>query len=553
MAVLDQIDTIVIVLMENRTFDHMLGYLSHPGYGKRANVEGQQADSAWLARFTNEQNGVTQAPFHIQRLDMTDDPKHERANFEVQLGAPFRAGVAYPMTGFMHNYAADPGLPAVAYGEVMGFFTPNEIPITAFLAENFAICDHWFASIPTSTQPNRLMAMGGFTKTDNTFTSTVPDQDLVYDWCGRQNKRRVQWRVYHEGWPFFMVMSRWRLQILADGIAGRNQFRDLSSLQQDFTHDADFPQVVFIEPKYTSDHFSPPVPSDDHAPSSVSGGQGFLRRVYCALTANPDRWKRTVMIVTYDEGGGHFDHVSPPELKTVIVESNAPPFETLGLRVPTLIVSPLVKPRSVFKGLLDHTSILKFIGQKFGDNGYYSNAVNSRPLVGSVSDVLYDPGCRVDAIRGDVPQPPAFEPTDSFERGRSYHPVTPTAEAFAYALEQMRRDDHERDRAGTKFPELASFFSANENLLWELARTIIRAKGCRLADDAQRNLQIFLEDPEKRVAQDPSLVAMAYANVTEMVNKMVAEARAAGSFVISDANFLDSRPASLLERSQPSG
>lgn len=548
MATLDQIDTIVVVLMENRSFDHMLGYLSHPNYGNRPDVNGQQADAAWLARFTNECNGRRQAPFHATRLDTSDDPKHERDNFRIQFGADFKPGVQYPMNGFMKNYALDAGPSADDYGQVMGFLTPAEIPISAFFADNYAICDYWFAPIPTSTQPNRLMAMGGFTKTDNTFANTVPDQDLVYDWCGRQNKRHVRWRVYHEGWPFFMVMNRWRLEILADAVAARGQFSPLSGLSDDFKHEKDFPEIIFVEPKYTSDHFSPPVPSDDHAPSSVSGGQAFLRRVYCALTANPDRWKRTVMIVTYDEAGGFFDHVSPPELKTAVVDSNFAPFATMGIRVPAFIISPLVKPRSLFRGLLDHTSILRFLGQKFGDNGYYSSEVNKRPLVGSVLDVLNDPDCQVKQPRGDLPQPPPFEPKDSFVRGRSYHPVTPNTEAFAYALQRMREDEHERDRAATKYPELADFLSARENLLWELAKVVVKAKGCRLGD-CERNLEIFLEDQEKKLAQDQSLAGVAYANLTEMVNKMVAEARAGGSFVISDADFLASRPASgLFER-----
>jgi phospholipase C len=547
MAILDLIDTIVVVVMENRSFDHMLGYLSHPDFGKRPDVNGQKADQNWRDRFTNECNGRRQAPFHATRLDVSDDPRHERENFRLQFGADFKPGVPYPMNGFMKNYAQDPGLSPDELTQVMGFFTPAEIPITAFLAENYAICDNWFASIPTSTQPNRLMAMGGYTKTDNTFSSTVPDQDLVYDWCGRQNKRPVRWRVYHEGWPFFMVMNRWRLEILDDAVAGRGQFSSLSSLGDDFKHDQNFPEVVFVEPKYTSDHFSPPVPSDDHSPTTVSGGQAFLRRVYSALTANPARWQRTVMIVTYDEAGGFFDHVSPPELKTAVVESGSAPFMTMGVRVPGMIVSPLIKPRSLFKGLLDHTSILKFIGQKFGDNGYYSGAVNNRPLVGSVLDVLNDPACRVDAPRADVPQPPPYTPTDSFVRGRNYHPVTPSAEAFAYALKRMREDDHERDRAATKFPELTEFLSAHENLLWELAKAIVKAKGCVLGDCA-RNLEIFLEDQEKKLDQDESLAAVAYANLTEMINKMVAEARAGGSFVISDANFLASRPNSLFDR-----
>jgi phospholipase C len=137
------------------------------------------------------------------------------------------------------------------------------------------------------------------------------------------------------------------------------------------------------------------------------------------------------MIITYDEGGGFFDHVSPPELTTAIVGGVYPPFRTMGIRVPALIVSPLVKRRGVFKGLLDHTSILRFIGQKFGDNGYYSSEVNNRPLVGIVLDVLKDPDCGLAQPRVDIPQPPPFEPKDSFVRGRSYHSVTPSAEAFA--------------------------------------------------------------------------------------------------------------------------
>lgn len=548
MGSVDQIERIVVVLMENRSFDHVLGYLSHPSYGNRTDVNGQKADAAWIQRFTNEYNDKHQGPFQTQRLDLSDDPKHERENFRIQFGADFQPGVQYPMNGFMNNYAGDKGLAAEASREVMGFLTPEEIPITAFLANNYAICDNWFAPIPTSTQPNRLMAMGGFTKTDNTYSKTVPDQDLVYDWCGRQNRQHVRWRVYHEGWPFFVVMNRWRLQILADAVAGRGEFCPLSSLADDFKHDKDLPQIVFVEPKYTDDHFSPPIPSDDHAPSSVSGGQDFLRRVYCGLTANPDRWRRTVTIITYDEGGGFFDHVSPPELTTSVVDSTCAPFRTLGIRVPALIVSPLVKPGTVFNGLLDHTSILKFIGQRFGDDGYYSSEVNNRSLIGSVGDVLNDPTCGVDQVRADIPQPPAFEPKDSFVRGRSYHPVTPNAEAFAYALQRMREDQHERDRAATKFPELANFLSAHENLLWELAKAMVKAKGCRLGD-CERNLEIFLEDQETKLEQNPSSAAVAYANLGEMINKMVAEARASGSFIINDAQFLASRPNSLFERS----
>src|SRR5438552_2716672 len=134
MAVLDLIDTIVVVIMENRSFDHMLGYLSHPDFGKRPDVNGQRAEQRWLDCFTNEWNGKRQAPFHATPRDMADDPRHERENFCLQFGADFKPGAPYPMNGFMRNYAQGPVLSPDELTQVMGFFTPAEIPITAFLA-----------------------------------------------------------------------------------------------------------------------------------------------------------------------------------------------------------------------------------------------------------------------------------------------------------------------------------------------------------------------------------------------------------------------------------
>jgi phospholipase C len=164
------------------------------------------------------------------------------------------------------------------------------------------------------------------------------------------------------------------------------------------------------------------------------------------LTADPERWKRTIMImiVTYDEGGGQFDHVSPPELETTIADSTSEPFHTLGVRVPALIVSPLVKQGSVFHGLMDHTSILRMIGEKLGEQGKYSPEVNGRPRVGNVTDVLEHPDCRVEQVRIDIPEPPAYSPKDSFVPGQSYRPATPDEQAFAYALNEMREKDRAR-------------------------------------------------------------------------------------------------------------
>jgi phospholipase C len=223
------------------------------------------------------------------------------------------------------------------------------------------------------------MAMSGNSKID-VNTKPLPIQPLVYDWL---KDRNISWRVYHEGLPFFALMLNWLPEILLD-----DHFRRFPRLEIDLmnTPPKKVPQVLFLEPTYT-DAPTPGPSSDDHPPTAVKGGQAFLFQVYKAFIQVPSLWAETVIIITYDEHGGFFDHVSPIPLITNPPEgANYPPFETSGVRVPALVVSPFVEPGTVYKGVLDHTSILKFIGQVFGKGGY-SSEVDKRP-VGSVLDVL---------------------------------------------------------------------------------------------------------------------------------------------------------------------
>lgn len=161
MANLDQIRNIVIVMMENRSFDHMLGYLSLPPFNV-ANVDGQSLDPTWLARYTNIDQGRPLQPFLYEdpyTLPPNFDPPHERPYVAGHLGA-LQNG-AYPMTGFPNaipdSVSADPTVRRL----VMGYFGAQQVPINQFFASNFTICDRWFCSLPTGTQPNRLMAMSG--------------------------------------------------------------------------------------------------------------------------------------------------------------------------------------------------------------------------------------------------------------------------------------------------------------------------------------------------------------------------------------------------------
>jgi phospholipase C len=383
---LTQVKTIVVVMMENRSFDHLLGYLSLDDYGRK-DVEGLRDDPAWQNKIANVYNGMKFGPFLLtDPYDLMDaDPPHERDQIALQMGTP--VGEVFSMDGFVTNYAGAKGAHPVTAGSqppVMGYFGPDQVPVTDFFAQNFAICDHWFSALPAGTQANRLIAMSGFSNIDvNQFP--LPRQDLIFDWLTQHG---IRWRVYHESLPFFAMMPRWIPDILAGDL-----FRPLAQLYDDVQNDPPYelPQVIFVEPTYTdAPHIG--LSSDDHAPSAVKGGQKFLLEAYRAMTRVPEVWSNTVMIVTYDEHGGFFDHVSPPPLRTDPPSGANYPrgFDTLGVRVPSFVISPFVKPKTVFKDLLDHTSILKFIGQKFGRGGGYSDLVDQRQ-VGSVADVLNEP------------------------------------------------------------------------------------------------------------------------------------------------------------------
>lgn len=443
---LDSVKTIVVLMQENRSFDHMLGYLSLPPWN-RPDVDGLKNDPVSLAGYANPYNGQNYLPFHLPNpgAQLPGDPVHDRGHIATQLGTPTGAGV-YPMNGFVQSC---PILePMTGQPMVMGNFNAEDLPTTHFFAQNFAICDKWFSSLPASTQPNRLMSMAGSTTIDNN-KDVLPHQYLVYDWL---EDHKVKWRVYHDSVPFFALMPEWFPWILLD-----RDFRDFSRLFEDIQNESDdtFPQVIFIEPRFTdAPHIE--TPNDDHAPSAVTPGQAFMAKVYSALTSNAARWAGMVFVVTYDEHGGFFDHVSPPAVPTTAPQGYAyTPFATLGARVPGFVISPLVAPGSVYSGRLDHTSVLKFIADKFSGGTGYSPDVDGRK-VASLSDVLSSlapaGGPRTDVpvlpsvAVGFSPNAPAPAPTDAN--------LTPMG--FSNALDGLRAFD--KDVTATKFPKIADRF-----------------------------------------------------------------------------------------------
>lgn len=431
---LTAIETIVIVMLENRSFDHMLGYLSLNETADRFPLEGLRSDPAWRNSYVN---GAAGKSYALRRLsadqNVTDDPPHDRASINLQINTAAHGPGRSQMGGFVQSFlkghpkAADPGA-------VMGYYDGDTLRTYDFLARHFCVCDHWYASLPLGTQANRLMAMAGQSSVVDNVTP-LPDRELAYDWL---NERKIPWRAYVSGGyaPFFLMMRRWAPSIVQSIALENGNFRRFGAFQEEWSSKRPFPNVAFIEPEYQDAPLSHP--NDDHPPAPVSRGQDFVWQIYNILIGNPARWNKTLMIVTYDEHGGFFDHVPPAAVPTNI--GNVA-LATTGVRVPALLISPFVQARQVFSEPLDHTSILQLLADRFA-NSRYSDVVSDRQQhFGRIANALGG------KPRADIPRPPAAAAVRATpappELAVPCAPQTPNAAAIDSVAREMLRQHPE--------------------------------------------------------------------------------------------------------------
>ncbi|WP_145955157.1 alkaline phosphatase family protein [Candidatus Nitrosoglobus terrae] len=448
MNILDQIQTIVIVMMENRSFDHVLGHLSMAQYGNRKDIIGL-INPETNPDYTNFLDSQGYQPFHLKDGPLPSDLPHSRDLVAVQLA---KKDGQFTMRGFVDAYyqqtkrKVDVHLP-------MGFHTPEDVPISNFFANQYAVCDHWFAPIPTSTQPNRSVAYSGYALIDDTKAQMIPlvPGSFFFDWL---SAHKVRWRNYHCGFSLFTLFDR------LEDVLGPN-FRSFKDLSADWESEslAAAPEVIFIEPEYTDSpiHFEQ-IPNDNHPPTSIGPGEHFLRDIYTILTHNPTKWQRTLLIVTYDEHGGFFDHIPPLTIPTPV-----PPkalysvgFESTGPRVPAFVISPWIPPSMVFKGVLDHTSILQLLSEKFAGTPDYNEEVKRRKDLGiqSVSQVLIQAGLA--QPRADIPASPQNTIFNATVPVSVPTPQTDNQRAFAAAAKRLLAHDYQQ--AVKKFPGITHLF-----------------------------------------------------------------------------------------------
>ena len=316
------IDHVVVVMMENRSFDHFLGWL--PG------ADGKQAGLTYLDAAGAPHSTHPLAP-DFQGCAFSD-PDH-----------------SYDGSRVAWNNGACDGWLRAGKNDVfsIGYYEQQDLAFLGQAAGRFTTCDRYFAPILGPTFPNRLYALTGVTdRLDNAFTRV--ELPTIFDrlaarklragyYCGNTNFLLLWNQIYN---PITHTYARF----FADCKRGT------------------LPEFSFVDPNYTFDDTGPQsgVGADDHPHADIRAGEYFLSTIYNAVTQSP-AWKSTLLVITFDEWGGFFDHVPPPAGPDV-----DPRFQQRGFRVPCLLISPFARRSSVAHGVYDHTSILKLVEWRWG-------------------------------------------------------------------------------------------------------------------------------------------------------------------------------------------
>nr|DAD26698.1 TPA_asm: hypothetical protein HUJ06_028166 [Nelumbo nucifera] len=327
------IKTLVILVMENRSFDHVLGWLK----SSRPEIDGLTG---------KESNRVSAFDIDSQEIFVTNDalfvdsdPGHSFQAIREQIfGSENCSSNPAPMNGFVQQ--------AESMGEgmsktVMSGFKPSLLPVYTTLANEFAVFDRWFASVPASTQPNRFYVHSA---TSHGATSNVR-KDLIHGFPQRTifdslDESDLSFGIYYQNIPatlFFKSLRKLKHVVKFHSYALK--FKMHAKLGK-------LPNYVVIEQRYFDVELAPA--NDDHPSHDVAIGQKFVKEVYETLRASP-QWNETALLITYDEHGGFYDHVPTPVIGVPNPDGIIGPdpfyfrFDRLGVRVPTILISPWIE------------------------------------------------------------------------------------------------------------------------------------------------------------------------------------------------------------------
>ncbi|HEY0794939.1 MAG TPA: alkaline phosphatase family protein [Acidisarcina sp.] len=318
------INHIILVMMENRSFDHILGWL--PG------ANGRQAGLTY-----RDKAGKSHSTYHLTNYQncALEDPDHSYPGGRAQYDGGLCDGWLRAGTNDLFP---------------IGYYGPQDLGFLSQAAPRWTVCDNYFAGIMAPTYPNRFYQHAAQTDRldDSTTLSTLP---TIWD---RLASAGVTGRYYYNDVPFtalwggtYLNISRPYTQFLAECATGL------------------LPQFSYVDPRFEDE--STGTSNDDHPHADIRNGEAFLNQVYTAVTNSP-AWPNTVLIINFDEWGGFFDHVPPPRKPIPASDLALGSDGRLGFRVPALVISPFARRGYLSGTQFDHTSVLKMIEWRWNLN-----------------------------------------------------------------------------------------------------------------------------------------------------------------------------------------
>ncbi len=366
------IEHVFVLMLENRSFDHLLGFSAIAGTdavtGEATSIDGLKGTES------NVYKGQTYTVSRGASFRVARDPAHEFPDVLEQLCGPDAAyvpGGAYPAidnSGFVAAYMEGGGQDPQ---DIMRCYTPQQLPVLNALAREFVVCDNWYASMPGPTWPNRMFVHGASSGGLDHSPTTV---DIVkwetIDGFPMKNgtifdllQKAGVTRCLYSGDDFPMVSALKGIHL--------DDIRHYSCFQSDLQQPAYPYRYVFIEPSYDvlNDYRDG---TSEHPLGDVTRGEALIKATYEAIR-NSAFWNKSILILTWDEHGGFFDHAVPPEAPA---PGDTEPsskynqygftFQQYGARVPAVIVSPLIPRNRIDHRLYDHTSIPATVEALFG-------------------------------------------------------------------------------------------------------------------------------------------------------------------------------------------
>jgi len=378
---LDNLKHIVVLMMENRSFDHMLGSLT---------AVNPQIDGISPALSNPDTTGAAVRPQPLAEFQgqLDPDPDHHFPAVDLQIfGGDTSPTRLANMQGFVRSYFNQQQ--DVGHSQkIMYYFAQSQLPVLTTLALEFAVFNRWFASIPGPTICNRAFAHYGtsFGRVDMDLLYVNEPFQSIYNRLINANPKRTAKLYYYDTTSSTMEITN-LLQNQPELFGSYQQFLgDCSS--------GNLPDYSFVEPNY-NDHDSDTgeeVASDQHPDHDIQAGELFIASVYKAIKSSP-LWPNTALLVVYDEHGGIYDHVVPPPCTPDQFTASANDtgtgmpfaFDRLGVRVPAILISPWIPAGTVVNRVFDHASIPATITK------FFLGAFSPRSPRETSADVFIEP------------------------------------------------------------------------------------------------------------------------------------------------------------------